>query len=786
MEWFVHIHDEWILWFIQKVFFEYQVLWIAVMLVVLVCLPTHRLSARGVGWFGVAWALVCLFVYGALVEAPWLGWFLVILLVYRFARWLFWSTPASTATKRNPRRPNRSTIPGAWTTAMVRDYLRADPRAVYWLDLARAVRGLPITRTGKDRRASLTPNAELPDWRHTVWQFIFRFVELRIWVYRRLPRYWHRPHTRLDLGEDHLRQQLEHETERAHQNMMRSWTGNTFTEYSNRSPRTRKHEQERAARFGRASCLLSEALAEYYTFREPWQPGEKLLVDAAMLTRLTWRRRCRHDILWHRDSESVGASTDREAAEPEVTEPDTHDDLLPDEAPPEVVTPASGSAVVVSLDEKGDGERSSPEDEISVAAREPDDEAHEPVEPDETEELREARQLERRDEPDEPTNDQTPPREKDLVEERFAALNELLRPPPDPDESAASMEEPDIMSDDQLFDVVVPIDADETDREMTTNSSLREVRLSPCQWERLANLRTASSMLEAYLDLEPTGKFADDVDQAERLLTHPKRRMAAGMLLMLYCLRSDYAGPGVDALLVELLARLDEQLFNRDAQRRQSVAERRLLLSMQIDLMFQRREYSRVVEFFSRYDDLGRYECQMLANAEASVAAHLAGQDELRDMLRYDAIGHYFRAGFRGIWTIEYARTLIDQLSGPEELLDLFREHPVDIGRPEMLHPPRSWNIRVLLSAGDSIKGKAADIRELPCPIGKSTPTGICLRNMDIADVHILLQDRDGSLIARDVSRRGMSVNSTKVKAARLKQGDLLKFGNVSMKIEAL
>jgi len=103
---------------------------------------------------------------------------------------------------------------------------------------------------------------------------------------------------------------------------------------------------------------------------------------------------------------------------------------------------------------------------------------------------------------------------------------------------------------------------------------------------------------------------------------------------------------------------------------------------MHIDVLFDRGEYAQVVELFRPREDLGKHACRVLADAETAVARSLSGQDVLCDLLRYEAIGHYFQAGFRGVWTLECARTLLDQVENVEEMVDLFRQHPVEIARP--------------------------------------------------------------------------------------------------------
>jgi hypothetical protein len=233
-------------------------------------------------------------------------------------------------------------------------------------------------------------------------------------------------------------------------------------------------------------------------------------------------------------------------------------------------------------------------------------------------------------------------------------------------------------SDEEFFGAVVVASAQLDESGVASPAADRGLLLSPKDQARLADLQLASQLLEAFLAFERTGDFARDAERLERLFEQPRRLTAAMMLLMLYCLRRDYGGRQADQEKVDLMLRLTHRFkqFQREDRHRESG---QVFRAMRLDWLLERGAYAQLLERLSDQDGLTPYEMKSLADAEALLAQQLTGHDELRDMLGYEAIGHYFQAGFRPAWTLPYASLILRGIDHHEDLLRLWREYPVVI-----------------------------------------------------------------------------------------------------------
>ena len=638
----LEFHDRILLWFVQQALYAWPWTSVLVFFMLLFCLPAHRRTAQAVRWTAIVFGLACLAFYDPWREAPQLACFLIASLAYMFLRWVLWRLPSQVAGGASPqgtaarallRWEARVAPQFAWVSRVVRDYLRADPRGVYWFDLARAVRGLPAVRTPTDRRAVVFDASQLPLWRRRLWQAVFRVVEMRIRLYQWLPRYWHRPfpsgisqagHGGLELDEPHIRHVLDGERHTADRMMTELWDGSSLDDYLTRDSVTRRESLRLAGLWGRKLFRHREAINEYLTFRTPWQPKETGLLPAALEVYSTWCQRRQYDVLWHSDSRSV--------LEPnlDATEERVHAaELLP------------AAAAVVSENAAADSEA----EQFLI-----------PLEA----------TLEHEAGADATAVDAQHPPKKNK-----GAAN--------PPSFAPAAVDPD--SDEDFFRVTSATDEAATEAQVHEVGRDFAAGLPKRERDRLHDLQLASRILEACLGVTPTGDFVQDVNQVERFLVQNSLMTAAVMVLMLYCLRRDYCGKRVDRLKIELVLRLRDRFRALVAQGTKHDAHG-VFNGMLIDFLSERGDYSQIVENLGSRGANNSYELKLLADAETALARQLTGQDEWRDMLRYDAIGHYFQAGFRGLWTLEIANQLLGNVDSFETYVELLRNHRVDLSAP--------------------------------------------------------------------------------------------------------
>ncbi|MCY2987385.1 MAG: hypothetical protein NTY19_05905 [Planctomycetota bacterium] len=737
----IELHDRFFLWLLQEVVYAHEGGSITVCFLALLGLPAHRVSARVIRWLCLLAGSICLVRYNAFQETPRLAWVLVAVAAYLFLRWVLWRLPGRVAGRKLVGWTARWRPRTAWTNWLVRDYFRADPRGIYWLDLARAVRGLPLSRTAVQRRTGAFADDHLPAWRKRCWQVIFPLVEARIQLFCRLPSYWLRPpclndasrdrRPRLELDEPEMRGLLEEELQAARRLMLQCWAGHDFEDYLQWDAIKRQEAARQAALWGRKNVQHREALAEYLTFRTPWQAKEGGLFQVAWRVYGIWRHRRQYDFLWFPDRLLAAGLSQQDLAPTRPAQPADAEGSSQEAAGAE---PAPGQPDGAAVGAIGDGPWSA-EGELEPASAglefqtvdTPADAA--PQEPDfstgfmgvDTEESGPAPSGDR--DPVESTGKmrttpvvhesspgvpgvsageyapektlavhRVPDSDADLfgatsqTEEISAAASagpesapaagEIRTHESVPAGTTAASRVPD--SDADLFramsrkeEVAEAADVADTDAPSASHLSDRDLA-------RLGDLQWASRLLEAFLGVKSTGEFARDAASLAVFLNQPTRLTAAVMLLMLYALRRDYAGRGVDRQKVDLILQLGDHLEQLPAEGPSHEA-RQVFRSMLTDWRLERRDYSQLVERLTEYGQLTQYEWQVLADAETALARELASQEELSDMLRYDAIGHYFLAGHSAMWTLEYARTLLHQITTIEEYRELLRANPVEV-----------------------------------------------------------------------------------------------------------
>jgi len=803
-------HNDWFLWFVQDLFYERSWLSILLCLFLLLCLPTRRLTARVVTAAAVTWSLICLSCYGAVVESPVLGWVLAGCLAYLAARTVRWGCvlPKERLMHGAPSPKNRFRLRAGWARWIVRDYLRVDPRAVYWLDLGRAVRGLEVDRTPRERRQALSRSLELPRWRRAVWQWLLiLLVESRIRLFQRLPRWWHRPHQNLDLDEPGFYAVLEREIRRSQEAMYDYYAGGSLEEYRQRvrDPERFSQFQIRAGELARKHCLLREAMAEYLTFRKPWKKAEPGLESAARYCYQTWgiRRRC--EDLWAMEIEARQASDktgEGNGAPPAETVPQ---DIRV--YPGEVV--AAYAATVDRMGEQETEDGKGPEDPDFLGdlselegLGEPDDPMEVPVEPDEpgTSPPQEASGVAERDELEEEELEDGE-REKEThapvgQDQAALATDDVMAPEavddevpaaddhdvaPAPDEETSAAHDEAISAADEGLEA----QASDADRELEEDAAFFEDLDDQVQGEEVVDggleldaereadgaggdLRQACRLLEAFLGVEATGDFESDVQAVERRWPHPKLRVAATRLLMLYCLRDDFRGQGVERQKLEMVSRLDAlfaEMPSTDDDRSVQQAAR-VFRVMRVDWFLSRGAFGRIRELFSRVEPQSPYQWELLGTALTHIATQVRDRPNLHDIVLRDAIAALFQARVRGLWTQRYARPLFCTQSA-EETLRLLDEYPVSYGRSELDRrcsvvdsaagqspkasapaPFSPLKLKVLMGSSQYLR----DAPKTPYTVGSAKDCDLTIRGAGLEPAHCRFDFADGRWIVVDLT----------------------------------
>ena len=671
-------HDEVFLHFVQTDYFGRP--WLAGALVVLLLIvpPVHRRFAQLVIGLTTLWVALTIVVYGVLREVPVLACVTVVAAVMSWLRGVMWSVPEvappgkSTGglwTKLHPR--------GSWIAGVVRDYFRVDPRGVYWLDLARARRGRRPKRSPRERREALPTAFELPQWRISCWQrVVFPVVELRLWIWRRLPRYWQHEHHDLDLQEPHVQTVLRQEIADATRLSDEHETAPSFIDFCKRTSGSVEHEQamELAGRYGRKVCLLTEASIEARLFADDWPADEKRLCEIADSVIELWRYRRGNDRLWALELEVRGAvqSGGRPQTVPSASRgswgfrttaeghagPKEHRAKASKTAEVSAVEIVTDSPATVAESETVDDFELELESDREVGGTVVDEPSNEElvVDPDQ-EEAGGSAPLTRVDRTSVATSGTR----------LLGRLGGLF---------AARKKESARVSDAEVFALV----SDERESEAMTTS---ETTLSLIEADRVRDLQLACRILEAYLKFEPQTSLAATAQAAQRLLDRPVNWPAVTRLLMLYCLRSDLTGDRQERAKGELIGRQMHWVRGLLGQDELVKSVKQVFFDLLIDWHSVRGGYTQIRELFGHSEPRGARQWELLGLAEAHLANQMKDRESLRDTLVRDAAAKLFQARVRGFWTQRYAGLLLGTGSSVETI-SLLGSHTVQFGRSDL------------------------------------------------------------------------------------------------------
>lgn len=633
----IPLHDNQFLHLLQEWYYALPLLTGLIVVFLLVGLPAHRRLAQFISAITVVWCLILIVLYGHFRESPGLACVSVGAIGWALTRQL--SQAARHRTAQSPL--SRLRFPATLLEGAVRDYFRADPRCGYWLDLARASRGLPAERTAAERRKLLQLSFELPEWRVVLWnRVLLRLVELRIQILRWLPRWWKLPVETVSLSELHLNLLLQEEIELSERQMMELESGTSFREYVQRVVREEHADAvRRAGEFGRKRCQLTEALIESRVFVTGEHSKEKTLLEAAGLSYELWRFRWAHDRLW---------------ADLEAT------DFVSDDE--QVVLAEKTSPPKTQL-------RRKPEPALAVATTDDDllspgwqaDDEDSPWDSDADSELDEFEDL----------DDFAP----DEIDGSEGQLDEWSAA--DGDEEDDSEDDTGGAGDDIAFGSLAASEGDSSD-ELAENVSIDALGQA-----RLEDLIRACGLLESWLDFELTGDFSQDIRRLEDLRHRPANWLVTTWLLMLLCLRDDCGrgrGDRAKNAVISRLSNWSSGLASGDQVARQVKLR---FQEMLIDWLALRDGYTQIRERFSHTAPRTAWQWELLGRANAHISRNMRDHGGLRDDVMRDATIAFFRASVTGFWTQRYAGLLLGTKTA-EETIGVLQDHRVEFGRSDL------------------------------------------------------------------------------------------------------
>ena len=673
-----HLYDNVLLAFVFQVYYAHIWLWTPPLVLAVLALPMRRRSGAAVLAVVTVWHVACLALWDLYAIAPVPAWLLAGALAFRWLGALWFLAPD-----------------GWFSSWLIRRYLRFDPRCDYLFDLARARRRLPEMRAPEERRAALPAPFGLSAFELGVFRFAAWACEKAIRLCRALPAYWASPQSGERFGRPHVLGLLRAELARVRRGLEDNYEHVTLSEYRRQTPLERSRSDLRSRRFAERAPLLHEAVSECLAFRRPLTKGaHRDRVEAYREALRAWRVRRQHDWLWREPApseaplqpEAPGLLEAAEAVEDAANGFPTPDEerqapleaeaAVPDETPGEaeedVVPYAVDSVVLTEADDPG-----APEDEAA-----PEAEAAEPEA--ETETVWGVLQK------DEPPAEETG---EGVAREDEPSAEEAV-----PDEEAAGPED--------LFDVALESSADDAREEAATSGAARPTEAGAGKIEdgRARDVLEACAILEALLELPPPPDLAAALDAVWPPHDRPETWQIAFYLIVMYCSRPDWRGERDDALKLAVIERIWSGLAERLAYvqlEREGIVRRRLRADSKVrqefearerayiharlafaDLLASRGDCARVRSVLAEAHSLRTVESRMLGEAGAGLAKQIETEEELRDMLRYEAMDWYFRAGYRGLWRRRVASTLIGPLRSQNELIELFNRYPVTIGRP--------------------------------------------------------------------------------------------------------
>lgn len=649
----LRLHDEVLLHFVQTDYFGRPWLGGAVVLSLLLLAPVHRRAARIVMALASLWVLITVGFYDAFRQVPVLASVTVLALVASWSRWIQWSVPEQASSGKagfglwtglHPR--------GSWLDGLIRDYFRADPRGVYWLDLARVRRGRTPKRSAQERREAATNGFELSSRRSKLWQrVIFPLVEVRIWIWQRLPRYWLHEHEGLGLQETHVQNILQTEIAQATALAHEHEAGKSFLDYCQTTFSSAEHLRslELAGCYAQKVCWLTEAWIESRLFDDVWVKGDERLCELADRSLELWRFRRLNERLW---AHEVAASTQAIQAQKSSTAREVGG-----------LADAARSGKRGSANQTGKSVDVSDEDELDIHL-ESDQESENVDEEsfsDDTATEMEGNTI------DDPVVEEQP-RELAAKGRFFSGWKSLIkRRQKSP---AADLAE---STENELLGNAGEIPAHEQQRE----------KLSSLEADRCRDLQLACALLEAFLDFKPQPSFGATVAASQRLFERPAHWAAATRLQMLYCLRPDFSGDHQERVKVETIGRLTRwvnSLAGSDDLVR-SVCQ--TFFDLLMDWHSVRGGYTQIRELFAEREPRTPRQWEILGLAEAHMASQVRDRASFREKLVEAATAKLFQARVRGFWTQRYAGLLLGTNSSAETI-QVLNENPVEFGRSEI------------------------------------------------------------------------------------------------------
>lgn len=334
--------------------------------------------------------------------------------------------------------------------------------------------------------------------------------------------------------------------------------------------------------------------------------------------------------------------------------------------------------------------------------------------------------------------------------------------------------------------------------------------------ERNSNLVDACACLEALLALESPATLAKGIENARKAYRTQQTRSKAIQLLAMYCARFDWTGSEAERLRLDVIeSLLDDVVHGTTSEPSGSPSKRGQGAAMQVlvDLLMTRHDYARVRSLHAEVNDFDPSVHAVLGEACAGLANQIGVHEELRDMLRYEAIDHFYRAGKIGVWRRQIAETLVGETDSQESLIRLLDQYPVEatagltIEAPPIKRPsptkPKHRPAAPSSKADDC--ARRALCRLKPCATQSAGPILIVPRpsaRLGRGDVDVRLEDQDVSrshckielvrtgntegVLVQDLrSRNGTFVNGAKIgeEPVLLRSGDRLRVGNLEFEV---
>lgn len=704
MNWF-DWHDEYFLQLLLGGLYRHAVWGSIVLVAVFLLLPVHRRFVQALQGVILFASLILLTFYGALSEAPLLGWVMLGCTLLSLLRASLWTAQcfnrSGAAQAQSGFRLLLHARLGRW---LIRDYFRADPRSAYWLDWTRTRYRLAVKRTAEDRRGLLAEAFERPIMGTWFWHgVVFPGLEVLMSLYRFLPYYWKREIAGTAFPDPYALSLLQAEIEATEQAMYEAFAGDSFITYLERAvdPEVLAAYQLQAGYYGRKRCRLSEAKIEADLFNEHFEAQDKRLEAGAIAYFELWRFRRTYSSLWRDLLREQSDATSRSESEKNKKDSTPGDDNW-----------SSGQSLLLEGLESLEDEDITDPHSGSTGDPQPSSHSHNLSEQDDADDVLSGFE-------DDDASAAAVATETDSSDGQFAPLDDgpadrqsTAKPAKNSNgRTAESHHTADTMPGGGLAVAQAESDSlathklDQTDEselapseelpaDLSREESMRETDLDDSElfteFDRAPDqpdlalqdaqnhdLKLASELLETYLGLDPADDFADAVRRTERLLDKPRLLPAAVRLLAIYCLRNDFDGPRIQAMRIEVLARLRHRFRGIPANDPNLTRTRALFYDMYFDILSEWGAYGTLRELFDNRNPQTPHQWQLLGDALAHTALQIRESSSLRNDRLREAASAYFRARTRSFWTQRYAGLLLETESALETM-KLFTNYPVE------------------------------------------------------------------------------------------------------------